>query len=178
MQSKTPLQSSIELTRKQYLALLKAVYLGNWMVNAQRDGGPLDPLVEEYEDIADFVFSLAPRFGLEKYLHRHAHESEDDAHHHPTRLFEEGTDVRAIVDAYDEGMFWEELAERLGERDFHAAHPEEAAAAMSEDEYLRKHGETIDRYEDEFAEHGIDRLRVAEEKDEKRKGIAPRLPAF
>ena len=29
---------NIGLTKKQYLMLLKAVYLGNWMANANRDG--------------------------------------------------------------------------------------------------------------------------------------------
>ncbi|TSC74095.1 MAG: hypothetical protein G01um101433_1108, partial [Parcubacteria group bacterium Gr01-1014_33] len=96
----------IELTRKQYAALLKAVYLGNWIANAYRDGGPLDPLAEEYEEILHFVFSQAPRFGLEKYASREP--GTGDAYH-PTRLFEEGTDVRKILDAYDDVMFWDEL---------------------------------------------------------------------
>ena len=151
----------IELTRKQYAALLKAVYLGNWVANAYRDGGPLDPLAEEYEEILHFVFSQAPRFGLEKYASREP--GAGDAYH-PTRLFEEGTDVRKILDAYDDVMFWDELAERMGERDFHAAHTEETATAMAEDEYMHRHHECVDRYEDEFAEHGVDRLEIAEEK--------------
>ena len=48
----------IELTKKQFLALLKAVYLGNWMANANRDGSPEDPHVEDYEKIEDLIFSF------------------------------------------------------------------------------------------------------------------------
>ncbi|OGZ97078.1 MAG: hypothetical protein A3B34_03075 [Candidatus Sungbacteria bacterium RIFCSPLOWO2_01_FULL_54_21] len=159
-------KASIVLTRRQFLALLKAVYLGNWVANAYRDGGPLDPLAEEYEGILHLVFSQAPRFGLEKYASREP--GSDDAHH-PTRLFEEGTDVRAVLDAHEDAVFWEELAERLGERDFHAMHTEEMAAGMAEDESMHRHHESIDRYEDEFANHGIDRLRIAEDEHEKGK---------
>lgn len=167
------MKKQIEFTRKQYLALMKAVYLGNWMANAERDAGPLDPLMDEYEELLHFVFCHALRFGLEKYASK---EPEDGDACHPTRLFEEGTDVRALRDAYDDAIFWEEIAERLGERDFHAQYDEAAIAGMSEDEYVRKHHECIDRYDDEFAERGIDRLEIVNgtdaNGDEKKTGFA------
>ena len=166
MMGKDTSKQKAEFTRKHYLALLKAVYLGNWVANGFRDGGPMDPMAQEYEDIKHVVISQAARFGLEKYASREP--GSDDAYH-PTRLFEEGTDVRAILDAHDDSVFWEELAERLGERDFHGIHTEEASATMSEDEYMHRHHESMDRYEDEFANHGIDRLRIVEAKDEKNK---------
>lgn len=158
---KNQIKKQVEFTRKQYLALLKAVYLGNWVANAHRDGGPMDPLAEEYEDVLHFVFSQAPRFGLEKYASREPGEGDGEACH-PTRLFEEGTDVRALLDAYDDAVFWDELADRLGERDFHYSNTEEAIAAMSEDEYMDRHHECINRYEDEFADYGLDRLEIME----------------
>lgn len=156
MEAGTP-KKQVEFTRKQYLALLKAVYLGNWVANGYRDGGPLDPLVDEYENTLHLVFAHARQFGLEKY----AHGEEDDEVYHPTRLFEEGTDVRRMLDAHDDAVFWDELAERLGERDFHNRHAEEDIAAMSEDDYMRRHREYIEKYEDELSDHGLDRLEIA-----------------
>ena len=54
----------INITKKQYEALAKAVYLGNWMANAQRTGLPDDPYMKEYNDIADYIYSFAPEFGF------------------------------------------------------------------------------------------------------------------
>lgn len=169
-------KKSVEFTRKEYLALLKIAYLGNWVANAHRDGGPLDPLMDEYEEICDRVFSQAPLFGLEKYTHHEDHGEHE--HHYPTRLFEEGTDVRGILDAHDDAIFWDEIAERLGERDFHGRHPEAEIAAMSEDEYMRRHHESIETYEDEFSDHGLDRLEIVPraEAHEKSYEVQPRKP--
>lgn len=160
---KSQIKKQVEFTRRQYLALLKAVYLGDWVANAHRDGGPMDPTLKEYEEILHSVFSQAPRFGLEKYASREPEDGEDEAYH-PTRLFEEGTDVRALLDTYDSAVFWDELADRLGERDFHHGNTEEAIAAMGEDEYIHRHHECIDRYENEFADYGLDRLEIATKK--------------
>lgn len=156
---------AVEFTRKQYLALLKAVYLGNRVANGSRDGGPLDPFLDEYEDTLHRVFLHARRFGLEKY----SHGEDDEVVYHPTRLFEEGTDVRKILDAYEDSIFWDELAERLGERDFHARHHDEDAGNMPEQEYMKRHDEYTERYENEFAEHGIDRLEIKENGNEGKK---------
>ena len=54
-------KQAIGLTRKQFKALLKVVYLGNWVANAYRT----EDMQKEYERIEDYIFSLAPQFGKE-----------------------------------------------------------------------------------------------------------------
>ena len=147
---------NIPFTREQYRALLKAVYLGNWMANARR--GP-DEALAEYERIADYVFSLAPLFGLAKYIDQ---DEAQHGHYDPTRFFEESTGVHRLHHEYDEEVLWDELAEELGRRDMFDRHTEQEIAAMGNDEWMEKLSTLIDAYDEEFTAHGIDRLRIKE----------------
>jgi hypothetical protein len=141
---------NIEFTKEQFLTLLKIVYLGNWMANAQREDG----LIEEYESMESFIFSQAKKFGYDKYLDD---ELKDENLYFPTRAFEEETRVHELVEEYDEDSFWDELVERLSERD--TDHAENTGALkntnISREEVLRLF---IEQYDSEFIAHGLERL--------------------
>jgi hypothetical protein len=149
-------KQNIPFTRDQYRALLKAVYLGNWMANAHRDP---DGALREYEQISDYLFSLAPLFGLSKYID---HDEAEHGHYEPTRFFEESTGVHRLHHDYDEEVLWDELAEELGRRDMFERHTEQEIAAMDNNEWMQKLSALIDGYEEEFIAHGIERLRILE----------------
>ena len=146
-------KQNILFTREQYRALLKAVYLGNWMANAYRG----DDALAEYESISDYIFSLAPLFGLAKYIDQ---EEAEHGHYEPTRFFEESTGVHRLHHEYDEESLWDELAEELGRRDMHARYTPEQIAAMTQNEWRDKLSTLIDAYDQEFTTHGIERLRI------------------
>ena len=148
------LKQSIEFTNEQYLALMKAVYLGNWVANAYR----IDDTKKEYEAIEDYIFSFAPKFGLARFMD---HEAADGDRYYPTRAFEEETDVHELHDEYDEETVWDELAEWLGERDFFKRYSEAEIEAMSREAYFIKKSECVAVYEKEFERHGIERVRIA-----------------
>lgn len=148
-------KKNVELTRAQYFALLKAVYLGNWVANANRDGSADDPHKEEYEAIEDYIFSLAKHFGFDEYVDD---EDVDKGKFYPTRKFEEGTDVNELHDEYDEETFWDELCDRLGERDFARRYSKEERKTMSNEEHFIKLQECIIAWEEEVEKHGIERL--------------------
>lgn len=150
MTKKNKIQS-IALTKKQFIILLKAIYLGNWMANAYRT----DDMQKDYESIEDYIFSLAPRFGLGKYVD---HKETDGNKYYPTSVFEETTDVHRLHEAYDEESFWDELAERLGERDFFEKYSQEAIEKMNRDEWFEKLYECIDFYNEEFEKFGLRRI--------------------
>ncbi|SRR5258706_16415908 len=144
---------SILFTRKQFKALLKAVYLGNWMANAHR----AEDKKVDYESIEDYIFSLAPQFGFDKYMD---HERSDGDKYYPTSFFEETTDVDKLHDEYDDETFWDELAERLGERDFYEDYSEDEIKKMTEEEWFTKLQEHIHKYHKEFEKSGLERVRV------------------
>ena len=144
-------KKEISLTKDQYLTLAKTVYLGNWVANAQRSGALNDPHIKEYEEIARYIFSLASEFGFPKTFEHDLECSEDHA---------ETTEVSRIYEEYDKGVFWDELCEMLGERDFFRKYLKEERMRMTEEEHFLKLEECIIAYEEETEEHGIERLEI------------------
>ncbi|PIZ49450.1 hypothetical protein COY29_01860 [Candidatus Woesebacteria bacterium CG_4_10_14_0_2_um_filter_39_14] len=149
-------KQAIGLTRKQFKALLKVVYLGNWVANAYRT----EDMQKEYERIEDYIFSLAPQFGMGEYMD---HEESDGDKYYPTNFFEETTDVHKLHEEYDEETMWDELAERLGKRDFFKKYSKEEIQNMSREEHFIKLSECIDVWNEEFSTYGLDRFRIKNE---------------
>lgn len=127
--------------------------MGNWVANAYRT----ENMQKDYEGIEDYIFSLAPKFGLDEYVD---HEESDGNRYYPTNFFEEKTDVHNLHEAYDQETFWDELAERLGERDFLERYSKEEIQKMDKDERFTKLYECIDAINEELNEYGLDRIRI------------------
>ncbi len=143
----------IEFTKEQFENLMKLVYLGNWMANAHR----MDDRIEKYEDLESYIFSFAKDFGLEKYADD---EKVGDGKFYPTMSFVEETDVHDLHHEYDDDTFWNELPDRLGERDFFEKYSKEERGKMTQEEHFLKMQECIIAWEDELEEYGIERLEV------------------
>ena len=146
---------TIELTIAHFKILLKSVYLGEWMANAFRT----DDRKKEYELIQNLVFSHCKDIGLEKYV---SHEESDGSHYYPTADFEESMDVDNLIEEYNDDLFWDELAERLGEKEFFKKYSKEEILNMNEVEWYTKLYECIGKFYNEFAMNGLDRLGIEE----------------
>ena len=143
--------------------MLKLVYLGNWLANAQRDGSPENPQKEEYEKLEDYIFSFAKQFGLDEWVDD---ENATEGNFFPTREFEEGTDVQELIEEYDEETFWDELIDRLGDRDFYRQYSKDEILKMTQKERFEKLYEFIDKWTDEINENGIERLGIKKDDHE------------
>lgn len=146
---------TVTFTKAQFLNLMKSVYLGNWVANACRT---VDKK-EEYEEIEDFIFSLAPQFGFSQYVD---HEESDGDRYYPTRRFKEETDVEQLVEEYNEENMREELIDVLGDRDFFEKYSEAEIEKMSQKERFIKRIECEEKYGEEFEYYGVDRLKIQE----------------
>lgn len=146
----------IEFTKEQYENLIKLVYLGNWMINAIRIGTKDDPKIEKYDKIEQHIFSFAKEADLGKYI-------EYDEKHKmffPTREFEESSELEQYREDYDNEILWQELADRLGSRDFLKQYGAETIKKMSQKERFMKEQEFIIKYEEEFAKNGLNNLEI------------------
>ena len=146
----------IDLTKKQFESLLKLCYIGNWMANAQRTGAKDDPMVQEYEDIYEHIQSLAPKFGLNKLVQW----DEECKRYFATADFEEAEDTHGLIDEYDENSFWDDLIERLADRDFDKAYLEKERKSMSFEEFYTKRQPFEDKWSKEIYKHGVTKLDV------------------
>ena len=132
--------------------MAKVVYLGNWMANANRIGQDDDPRLDEYEEIADLVFSYASKFGFPKDLENEL-EIADGM---------ETTEVSRLHEEYDEETFWEELSGRLGTREFYRKYSRKELEGMTQSERFIKLQECVIAWEEEVNEHGLERLEIKE----------------
>lgn len=145
----------IELTKKQYEGLLKIVYLGSWMASSTKD----EP-EKEYEEIEQYVLSLAKDFKMDKFV---GYDKKLKAYY-PTEEFENSTDVVKQIEDYNEYTVWESLVLGLSRRDMVKKYGEEKVDQMAEEELLEKEYPLIQKYEEEFREHGFDNLYVRSKK--------------
>jgi hypothetical protein len=145
---------NIEFTKEQFEALAKLVYTGEWIVNAHRLP---DEHIEEFEDVENHLYSSANLYGLEHLAMFDA----DLGKTFPSKEIEE--EMLRYVDEYEEQSFWDELCQRLAERDAIKMHGEEKFCAMDFMERLTLLGELEEYYSDKFCRNGLDYLNLADE---------------
>lgn len=153
-------KKTISLTKKQYLSLMKAVYLGNWMANACR----AKDKIKDLDDIESHIFSYASRFGLQEFVD---HDSDFMDTYYPTRAFEEDTDVHELHDYYDNHIFWQELASRLAQRDLNETYSKKEITQMSDYERFEKLMDLEEKIADRLYKNGLEFLRFL---DDSKKG--------
>lgn len=139
----------IPLTQEQYKTLLLMVYLGDWMINAIRPEPD-----EDFQGVACYIYSFAETFGIAGLIGPEPYKGKK----FPSREFDKL--AQPYIRQYDNQIFWEELADRLAERDFVAHYGRNAIEGMSPEERFAKRSELTDRYLEEFERNGLDRVAV------------------
>lgn len=137
----------IEISKTQYKTLVKALFLANWVVNCHKTDEPDD----EFERLEQHILAQGKFFDLKK-----VELDEKNGKYYHDSDFEMKT--LKLLDNFVDVSFWDELGERLAERDFFRAFGESEIRKMSRDERFTKFYEIADAYEAEFAEHGLDNL--------------------
>ncbi|MFH1347143.1 MAG: hypothetical protein ABIH22_00450 [Candidatus Margulisiibacteriota bacterium] len=145
----------IHLTKKQYEALVKMVYLGNWMINGIRYRGEEIQIFEEFEQ---YIYSYYREAHLEKYI-EYAKEYDK---YFPTKEFEMNSDVEKYRQEYENENFWDELLHKLARRDFMRKYGESNIIKMSIEERIEKEHPFIEKYDDELVKNGVDRLEISD----------------
>ena len=143
----------INFTKNQYETLLKAVYLGNWVVNSANE----EPDGNKFDKLEEYLFSFAKDFDLEHY----AAFDEQDETYHPSLELEEDEEVDEYIQDYDDGIFWEKLIFNLARRDMENEYGEDAVEKMPDEERYVKEQSFADKYEKEFEKNGLKNLTIA-----------------
>lgn len=145
---------NVVFTAGQYENLIKLVYLGNWLVNAIRSGTKEEPRLEKFDNLEDYILSLAKEFDLENLV-----DYDKKYGYSASNKLAEG-EVREYIDDYDDDCFWEELKDRLVQRDFVKMYGQEAVAKMDWQEKFKKQEPFEEKYAKEFEDYGLERLQV------------------
>jgi hypothetical protein len=129
----------LHLNDEQARNLLRLVYLGNWLANSQRVGTDEDPLIEDFDNLQQYLFSAVEV---------------------PQTSVESDPQIGRAIEEYREEAFWDELCERLAHRDFERLW----GLCPDNDELSPEMNMELEkiqmRYETELEESGIDRLEL------------------
>ena len=138
----------INISNEQYARLVKLLYLGDWMVNSFRF-----ERVEDFDEISQYIFSLAEKFGLASYF-----EKDENQLYFPTGEFDE--EMSHFIYDYNDFNLFNDLMHALAHRDVIAEHGEKKTEAMSHHEFQEKEAPYLEKYAEEFEKNGIDNLYI------------------
>jgi predicted ATP-dependent endonuclease of OLD family len=144
----------LELNRRDYLALLSVIEIADWVVNAYRS----DELAETapMRALEQKVLELAEQAGCGELVEYDAEEKRWWL----TREFEETSDALQFVQEFENDNFWEQLSDRLIERDLKRALGAAAYKRLDPEELEEKEEPYRTLYSEEFLTHGVERLEI------------------
>lgn len=147
----------IELTKKEYRAILDLIFIGDWVVNAYK------PLDDSGDDVAihrkavQKIYSKAKEFGFESLI-RYSKETDEYVE---TSDFED-SNVFERISEFEENMFWEKLILMFAQRDAIIETGPEKMMSLSMDERIKVVSKYEEKWTEEIENNGITRLDVKE----------------
>ena len=142
----------IEITKKEYRALLDIFHLADWVLHCYKD--PEIPETEEYRILEQKFMALAKEMGFANLVEF----DPESGQYFPTREYDETNLATAAIVDYDNESFWEELIERLAMKDLILKEGKDKVLAMADEEKLVKTENFREKYAAEFEQHGLSRL--------------------
>jgi hypothetical protein len=144
----------MNLTKKEYRLLLDLVYIGDWVMHAHEEEESED--TEDYRMLIQKIYGLAKEMGFDSLVESDSERNE----YFPTRQYEETSRVFEFIEAYEDMSFWDELTQRLVDRDVQEEVGGERRERMSPEDYYTLAGPIAARYEREFSASGIANMRL------------------
>lgn len=140
---------SITFTKDQFEVLMKLVYMGEWLVNSHRvtfEG------TEKFSELEAYVLSHAGKFGFDDYMIM------DEGKVYPSATLESDPEVMQYIEESADEIFWDELCQRLAERDALKMYGEEKLRDMSGIDRVIVLGNMEDKYREIFSKEGLDNV--------------------
>jgi hypothetical protein len=140
----------LELDATEYRKLIELAYLGEWMVNAQHDPDFHD---EEARSVLQKLLAAQAQPDVDR-------DEETGDFFMSTDWIEELYD-QYVVD-YDDHVFWDELTERLAQRDL-ARERGVPVEEVNRDDDLPELRPLEEKYHQELGDRGLERLEIVED---------------
>lgn len=146
-------QVQLSLSVERYRALIEMIQVADWVITS-RETEPRQS-TEIYREVRGAVLENVAAVGLDDDI------LFEDGEYFETLDYENGAPHREFIDTYDNEAFWDELVDRLVNRDLRDEFSEAEIADMSIENRTKKKAAIQATYENEFVKHDIDRLRIA-----------------
>ncbi len=141
----------INITKKDYRALVEILFVADWFVDAHTIGDEN----KQHASVREVLLSHYKEMGVDDVIEYSGRMKE----HFPTRNFEEHLHDK-YIDKYNEEFFWDELIDKLAERD--------VIQAIGIKEYQKLDGivritmvdDEKEKYQVEFEQHGLKHVKI------------------
>lgn len=137
----------IDLSRDQYLTLVKLLQLGNWPLGLTEAN---QELVSKAEDLEQYIFSLSRDFEAGDGIY---YDEEEEYYYLSEHLRDT---VEMIIDEYEEDVFWDQLTHKLATIDL----KREVSINASIEQKINRLFELKARYEKYFLENGLNKIDI------------------
>lgn len=141
----------INFTKKEYRLLVEMLYLSDWMMHAHE----AEPSHTEHRELQEKIFSHSKEMEAEDII-GYSKELND---YYETNKLDECMQEK-FINSYNDKVFWDELLERLSERDVIREMGYEKYHSL---DWINK-GTAIDkvkeRYLAEFKENGLEHIKI------------------
>jgi hypothetical protein len=138
---------NLTLDPAEYEKLIELAYLGEWIINSHHDPEFQD---EKAADVVQKVLAVSHLSGVGQDIETKDYFLKDEW---VEKLYEE------YIEDYDDHVFWDELTERLAQRDL-AKQRGTSADAIDRDDDLHDLKPLEEKYHFELEEHGVERLNI------------------
>ena len=147
----------LELSRRDYRSLLTVLEIADWVLHAYRTEEPQE--TAPLRVLEQKVLALAEEFGCGELVEYDAIEQR----YWLTRDYDEVSDAVQLIEEFENDSFWDQLTDRLVERDL-IRQIGEAAYQRLDPEQVAEQAEPYRRlYGEEFLSHGADRLEILQQ---------------
>lgn len=146
----------INFTKNEYRLFLDIAYLGQWMLQAYESD--LSGEDDEHEMLVQKIYSFGKEMGCGDLVE----SSKKLNKFYPTQLYEDESGIHDKIDRYNDDTFWDELINRLAERDAHADAEASNQEISSVEDFLKLSAPHGSRYAQEFSENGLRNLTISE----------------
>lgn len=146
---------NLELTKKQYISLVKALTIAGWMAASVDE--EFEELTKELSELEQYVLSKAESFGANAEIYL---EPEINAYY-PTQKIE--GEIADFLESYDDSVFWDELTHRMARRDLIEEYGLEKIQSMDPLNRVELEEEFLLIYSNEFTANGIENLDIVKE---------------
>lgn len=142
----------LSLTKTELKALVELSVVADWVLTAHDNED--DERKEPYTKLIQKIYAFAHKNGMNKEIEH----LEDIQEFYPDENWEEKSLARAFISEFEEKTFWDELVERLAERELNRKL--QTSKPKDVHQHMEIFEEYASKYANEFAEHGIENLNV------------------
>lgn len=148
----------LSLSISDYRALVEMIQVADWVITS-RENEPQES-TRQFREVRKAVLANVAAIGMD---HDIVFENDD---YFETLDYENNAPHRELIAEYDGSIFWDELLERLVDRDFRDKFSEAEIAGMSLEKRVSEQTQIQATYEVEFVDHDLNRLRIDQSRDD------------